>query len=314
MFSAFPSLSDGEHRWKSGERIEIRHLQSFRSSVIVKQANTSQSCECGWHIRIGPARDIQRPLDRCGARAERWHGHNPVLRLGGLGLGDAVEATAAKTGWPWGIVRDGFGRFSDYESCKKKQVRINDKNRTTRGCLWRVPFIPACFSPCLPNPRPFDFSSPSEVSARFPPKRERRNLGVGRSPVCMGSVPAPAPSPALQTRMLRLGFACSRKMRPSVMFKQATEKRKNAATSANSSTWCDRIAAPILKNGRSARSELSCDEHGKNGKKRTYSPWKIPSEPRPNCEPSTGKKRSKKDIGHEISDRMRKTSWKMMKR
>jgi len=45
-----------------------------------------------------------------------------------------------------------------------------------------------------------------------------------------------------------------------------------------------------------------------------YSPWKILSEPRPNCERSTRKKQLKKDIGQEISDRMRKTSWKMMKR
>lgn len=65
--------------------------------------------------------------------------------------------------------------------------------------------------------------------------------------------------------------------------------------------------------GDRTQFELSCDEHGKK-EGETYSPWKIPSEPRPNCEPSTGKKRSKKDIGQEISDRTRKTSWKMMKR
>jgi hypothetical protein len=42
--------------------------------------------------------------------------------------------------------------------------------------------------------------------------------------------------------------------------------------------------------------------------KGTYSPWKIPRGPRPNCDPRTGKKRSKKAIGHEISDKRRKTS------
>ena len=45
-----------------------------------------------------------------------------------------------------------------------------------------------------------------------------------------------------------------------------------------------------------------------------YSPWKILSEPRPNCEWSTGKKQLKKDISQEFSDRTRKTNWKMMKR
>jgi hypothetical protein len=52
----------------------------------------------------------------------------------------------------------------------------------------------------------------------------------------------------------------------------------------------------------------------RNEERETHSPWKIPREPRPNCEPSTGKKRSKKNIGHETSDKRRKTSWKMIKR
>ena len=65
--------------------------------------------------------------------------------------------------------------------------------------------------------------------------------------------------------------------------------------------------------GDHTQFELSCDKYGKK-EGETYSPWKILSEPRPNCERSTGKKQSKKDIGQEISDRTRKTSWKMMKR
>lgn len=96
------------------------------------------------------------------------------------------------------------------------------------------------------------------------------------------------------------------------MFKQPTEKRKNAETSVNLSTWCERIVAPMLK-GRSA-PELSSGERYEKEERNTYSPWKIPRGPRPNCEPRTGKKRSKKAIGHEISDKRRKTSWKMMKR
>jgi hypothetical protein len=52
----------------------------------------------------------------------------------------------------------------------------------------------------------------------------------------------------------------------------------------------------------------------RGGRDCTYSAWKIPSGPRPNWEPRTGKKRTKKAIGHEISEKRRKTSWKIMKR
>jgi len=65
--------------------------------------------------------------------------------------------------------------------------------------------------------------------------------------------------------MLRFDFACSRKMRPSMIFKQPTEKRKNAETIVKASTWWERIVAPM-------------------------SVWNIPSAPRPNSEPRTGKK------------------------
>ena len=66
------------------------------------------------------------------------------------------------------------------------------------------------------------------------------------------------------------------------MFKQPTEKRKNAATSVNLSTWWERIVAPMLK-GKSA-FELSSDEHCNQEERdySTYSAWKIPSGPRPN--------------------------------
>jgi hypothetical protein len=46
---------------------------------------------------------------------------------------------------------------------------------------------------------------------------------------------------------LRLALACSRKMRPIMTLRQPMEKRKKAATSAKSSTWCERMAAPILR-------------------------------------------------------------------
>jgi len=65
--------------------------------------------------------------------------------------------------------------------------------------------------------------------------------------------------------------------------------------------------------GDHTQFELSCDKYGKK-EGETYSPWKILSKPRPNWEWSTRKKQLKKDIGHEILDRTRKTSWKMMKR
>jgi len=48
------------------------------------------------------------------------------------------------------------------------------------------------------------------------------------------------------------------------MFKQPTEKRKNAVTSVNLPTWWERTAAPMLNGaGDPTQSELSCDEHGK---------------------------------------------------
>ena len=67
---------------------------------------------------------------------------------------------------------------------------------------------------------------------------------MARSPVCMGRVPS---LPPFQALMLRFDFACSRKTRPRVMFKQPTEKRKNAATRENLSTWWERTVAPMLK-------------------------------------------------------------------
>src|SRR5712671_250472 len=110
-----------------------------------------------------------------------------------------------------------------------------------------VPFKPAFFSPCLPKPKPLDDPS----AAGFPPKSEGRNLelGVARSPVCMGRVPAASSSslpPFLHARMLRLALAFSRKMRPRVMFRHPTEKRRKALTSVNVPMWCERIVAPML--------------------------------------------------------------------
>jgi hypothetical protein len=51
------------------------------------------------------------------------------------------------------------------------------------------------------------------------------------------------------------------------MFKQPTEKRKNAATSENLSTWWERIVAPMLKVANS-HFELSSGEH--RNKERDY--------------------------------------------
>lgn len=181
-----------------------------------------------------------------GARAECW-----VAWLCSLRFDDAIKATT-KTDRPRRLLWGGFSHFSDHESCKG----VDSGHIFRFEQCWHVPFRPACFSPCAPKPKPLDLSSRSEASAGFPPKREGRNLGVPRSPLCMGRVP-----PALQARMLRSDFASSRKMRPRVMFKQPTEKRKNAATSVNLSTWWERIVAPMLK-GRSA-FELNSLQEGR---------------------------------------------------
>ena len=103
-----------------------------------------------------------------------------------------------------------------------------------------APFRPACFSPCAPKPKPFGLDAPAD----FPPKIEEWKVGELRFPVCIGRAPA---SFALQARMLRFDFACSRKIRPSMISKQPTEKRKNAETSVKPSTWWERIVAPMLR-------------------------------------------------------------------
>ncbi|EIW51843.1 uncharacterized protein TRAVEDRAFT_24903 [Trametes versicolor FP-101664 SS1] len=71
--------------------------------------------------------------------------------------------------------------------------------------------------------------------------------------------------------------------RPRSMLRQPRAKREKAATSVKLSTWCE-----------STRH------------------WKIPSAPRLEVGPSTGKKRSKKAAGQPISERTSTTTWKMM--
>jgi len=46
--------------------------------------------------------------------------------------------------------------------------------------------------------------------------------------------------------MDRFAFARSRKIRPRRTLRHPTEKRKKADTRVNVSTWCERIAAPML--------------------------------------------------------------------
>jgi len=90
-------------------------------------------------------------------------------------------------------------------------------------------------------------------------------------------------------RRHRLALAFSLKMRPAAMFKHPTEKRKKPATRVKSSVWWLRIAAPRRH-------------------------WKIPMGPRPKFDPRTGKKRSKKVIGHENSESRRMSTWKRIRR
>lgn len=103
----------------------------------------------------------------------------------------------------------------------------------------------------------------------------------------------------------RLLLADSRKIRPSNMFMQPRTNRKKAETSVKSSTCWDRTAAPILPTIRRV---------DQTAKKKTHSPWKIPSAPSPKLEPSTGKNRSKKADGQPTSERKRIITWKMMRR
>ena len=73
------------------------------------------------------------------------------------------------------------------------------------------------------------------------------------------------------------------------MFKHPIEKRKNAATRLKSSTWWERIAAPMRH-------------------------WKIPRAPTPKLVPNTGKYVSKNLYGQPHSERKRMMTWKMMRR
>ncbi len=93
-------------------------------------------------------------------------------------------------------------------------------------------------------------------------------------PVAMGRTPLPS---FLHATIERFPFADSRKISPRRMFRHPTEKRSIAAPRVKSSTWWERIWAPIRH-------------------------WKIPRAPNPNLLPSTGKKRSKNFIGQLSSE------------
>jgi len=171
------------------------------------------------------------------------------------------------------------------------------RGRDSNGLEIRKPFNPAAFSPCLPKPYPALLLAllhvpNSEVGSSsfsgLPLNTEDTNDGAalrngGR--VSFGRMPLAS---ARQDMMERLVLADSRKMRPRIMLRQPREKRKKAATSVKSSTWCERMLAEI--------------KH-----------WKIPRAPKPKEAPRTGKNRSKKAAGQPSSDIISMMTWKMIK-
>jgi hypothetical protein len=108
---------------------------------------------------------------------------------------------------------------------------------------------------------------------------------------------------------LRFVLPFSRKMRPISMFRQPMENRKNAETRAKSSTWWERMAAPILR-GVTLSAGKRRERTGREG---TYRHCITPSGPKPKSEPRTGKNRLKNAIGHPISEKMRAMTWKVIK-
>lgn len=130
----------------------------------------------------------------------------------------------------------------------------------------KYPFNPAAFSPCLPNPNPANL--PCVLSApvlpsllillaglwvdavppvyRFEMKEGGPEVTIGRT-----SMPATWVGKALlacsrQEVTERLDLADSRNISPRRTLTHPREKRKKAETRVKVSTWCERIAAPIL--------------------------------------------------------------------
>jgi len=106
----------------------------------------------------------------------------------------------------------------------------------------------------------------------------------------------------------RFDFADSRKMRPTKTLRHPMEKRRNAETRVKVSTWCDKMAAPILYH---TYVLVRWTAEGKRGD--AYSISISPRAPRPKSLPRTGKNLVKKTEGQPNSDIRRTSVWKMMK-
>ena len=145
--------------------------------------------------------------------------------------------------------------------------------RLSTGLAIRNPFRRAAFSPCLPNPIPeksllrviplpllpllpilclldkelsntcpsFFFSS--SLPGHMP--RWDDTVCTALRPCWTGAGRALLAC-SFQDVMDRFVFARSRKIRPRRTLRHPTEKRKKADTRVNVSTWCERIAAPML--------------------------------------------------------------------
>lgn len=143
---------------------------------------------------------------------------------------------------------------------------------------------PAAFSAFLPKPSPEVLPLVNGAASCFSLglKNEAMYELSGRENVGLFSPTGGRISsePDLQARIERFCFAFTPRMSPRRMFKQPIEKRKKAATRVKSSTKWERMVAPIRHS-------------------------KIPSGPRPNSVPRTGKNLSKADMGQLHSERMR---------
>ena len=164
-----------------------------------------------------------------------------------LGMGRTTTirtVNGMSTFWRYfrGIARKSFLWLSQNEALNRRLVSVSSLLQSKSE---RSPFSPACFSPCLPNPYP-DLSNlyplPPENLSSWIWTFSLRNEGVPANSEWRGRL-----SFDDSGRKERLDFADSLNTSPRVIFRHPMENRKKAETRPNSSTWWDRIAAPMLQ-------------------------------------------------------------------
>ena len=171
------------------------------------------------------------------------------------------------------VTREGLKGSWNEETCRNNEsIRLlvlmgsEDKQRLN------APFRPADFSPFFPNPKPVlaaCWRSGSLFFSLLPlnndeTKPETGLANWGRRSWVEGNSPLFDASLDFQKVRDLFCLAPSRKMSPRNMFKHPMANRKKAATRVKSSTWCERIVAPMRH-------------------------WKMPSGPSPKPRPRTGK-------------------------